>query len=348
MGISEKTLEQMMEQIAVLCRTASPSGFTREIQDYVVGQLEHMGFSPTRLRKGGIQLTLGGESHPIVVLAHLDTLGAMVRSIKGNGRLRLTRIGGYPPSNVEAENCTVHTREGKIFSGTIQLVHSSTHVFDDVGTMKRDEENLELVLDEKVFEKEQVQKLGISPGDFVSLDPRTVITPSGFLKSRHLDDKASAGILMMLARLFSQGEFQTDRKVTLFFTTYEEVGHGAAAGIPADTEELLAVDMGAVGDDLETNEFTVSICAKDSSGPYDFEMTNRLIELAKQNKLEYAVDIYPRYGSDTATALGSGSDARFALIGPGVSASHGYERTHREGLENTLRLLMAYLGKQPA
>ena len=234
---------------------------------------------------------------------------------------------------------------GKELSGTIQLENPAVHVNKELGKTERTDKNIEVVIDEKVSKKEDVEKLGISAGDFITFDPRTVITDSGFIKSRHLDDKASTGILLSLAKLVSDDELILNRKVYLLFTTYEEVGHGGASGIPKETEEMISVDMGAVGDDLTTDEHKVSICAKDSGGPYDYDITTKLIELAKDNKLNFAVDIYPHYGSDVEATLQAGYDIKHALIGPGVSASHGYERTHFEGIENTLRLLELYLKK---
>ena len=288
---------------------------------------------------------IGGESDAIVLTAHVVTLGAMVRALKSNGRLRLTKIGGYLGNNIEAENCIIHTRFGQTFSGTIQMSEPAAHVNKELEKDKRDDKNLEVVIDEKVGNEKEVEKLGISAGDFISFDPRTIITKSGFIKSRHLDDKASSGTLLSLAQMIADNEFELKRKVYLLFTTYEEVGHGGSSGIPKNAVEMISVDMGAVGDDLKTNEYKVSICAKDSGGPYDYDVTTKLITLAKDNKLNYAVNIYPFYGSDVEATLYAGYDIKHALIGPGVAASHGYERTHKEGLENTLKLLVLYLKK---
>ncbi len=252
----------------------------------------------------------------------------MVRAIKGNGRLRFTKIGGYPENNIENENVTIHTRDGKTYSGTVYIAGPAVHVYSDSGSARRDDSSVEIVLDEIVKTKADTEKLGISPGDFISLDARTILTESGFIKSRHLDDKASAGILLALAKEVSEGKLKLNRKTSILFTTYEEVGHGAASGFPDDTVEMISVDMGAVGDDLGTDEFKVSICAKDSGGPYDYDVTDALVRLAKKLDLQYAVDIYPYYGSDVEGALRAGYDIRHGLIGPGVFASHGYERTH--------------------
>lgn len=335
--------EYAIEQILALCNTPSPSGFTKLAESYLMKQLDEMGFSPTQSRKGSVLCTLGGEGEPLVLAAHIDTLGAMVRAIKGNGRLRFTKIGGYPENNIENENITVHTRDGKRYTGTVYINGPAAHVYSDSGSSKRSDESMEIVLDEIVKSKADTEKLGIAAGDFISLDTRSIYTPSGFIKSRHLDDKASAGILLALAKMVKDGALVLNRKVSILFTNYEEVGHGASAGFPADTVEMISVDMGAVGDDLSTDEYKVSICAKDSGGPYDWDVTDALVKIAKEHKLQYAVDIYPYYGSDVEAALRAGHDIKHGLIGPGVFASHGYERTHRQAVENTLKLLELYL-----
>lgn len=341
--MEKKYVNFALKQIEILCKIPSPSGFTKQATDYLINEFEKMNFSAVTSRKNSILVDVGGDGNPIVLAAHVDTLGAMVRKIKSNGRLRLTKIGGYPENNIEAENCTVHTRFGKQYSGTIQLENPAVHVNSKLGKIERTDKNIEVVIDEKVSKEDDVKKLGIAPGDVITFDPRTVITESGFIKSRHLDDKASAGLLISLAKQVADKKLKLNRKVYLLFTTYEEVGHGGSAGIPENVEEIISVDMGAVGEDLETDEHKVSICAKDSGGPYDYDVTTQLIKLAKDNKLDYAVDIYPHYGSDVEASLRAGYDVKHALIGPGVSASHGYERTHREGIENTLKLLKVYL-----
>jgi len=341
--MKKKYTKLAVEHTENLCRIPSPSGFTKLATDYLVKEAKRMGFDPQMTRKNSVLINIGGKGEPVVLAAHVDTLGVMVRSIKSNGRLRFTKIGGYPENNIEAENCIIHTREGKEYTGAIQLNNPAVHVNRDLGKEKRSDETMEVVIDEKVSCEKDVEKLGISNGDFISLDPRTIVTKSGFIKSRHLDDKASVGILLALAQLVTDKEIKLSRKVYLLFTTYEEVGHGGASGVPQDAVEMISVDMGAVGDDLKTDEHKVSICAKDSGGPYDYDVTTKLIQLAKADKLNYAVDIYPYYGSDVEATLSAGYDIKHALIGPGVAASHGYERTHMEGLENTLKLLELYL-----
>ena len=345
MKLKEKNINKMMDYIVELCETPSPSGFTKKTERYLQEKFKKMSYNTKLTNKGSVIVELGGKGKPLALAAHIDTLGAMVRSIKDNGRLRFTKIGGYPANNIEQENCIVHTREGKEYSATIQLTKPSTHVYSDIEDIKRDDESLEVVLDEIVNSEDDVKDLGIKAGDFISFDPRTVVTESGYIKSRHLDDKASAGVLMEMARIIKNNQLSLNRKIYLIFTSYEEVGHGGAAGIPDDIVEMISVDMGAVGDDLETNEHKVSICAKDSGGPYDYDVTTELINIAKNKNLNFAVDIYPHYGSDVDVTLRSGFDIKHGLIGPGVFASHGYERTHKEGLEDTLKLLLNYVLK---
>ena len=332
-----------VDHLMKLVNIPSPSGFTHIASAYLMDVLSGYGFAPYTTHKGNVVCCIGGQGHPLVVAAHVDTLGAMVRSIKPNGRLRYTQIGGYPDNNLENETCVVHTRDGRTYTGTFYLTTPASHVYKDIPAVTRGDTTLEVVLDENVSSKDEVRALGIEVGDFISLDPRAVHTPSGYIKSRHLDDKASASVLLALAKMAASSDLTLSRKIYLVFTVHEEVGHGCCAGLPEDVEDILSVDMGCVGDDLTCDETMVSICAKDSRGPYNYEMTGRLIELAKDNNLKFAVDVYPMYASDADASLFSGHNFRHALIGPGVFASHGYERTHVSGLDNTLKLLAAFV-----
>ena len=332
-----------VDHLMKLVNIPSPSGFTHIASAYLMDVLSGYGFAPYTTHKGNVVCCIGGQGHPLVVAAHVDTLGAMVRSIKPNGRLRYTQIGGYPDNNLENETSVVHTRDGRTYTGTFYLTTPASHVYKDIPAVTRGDTTLEVVLDENVSSKDEVRALGIEVGDFISLDPRAVHTSSGYIKSRHLDDKASASVLLALAKMAASSDLTLSRKIYLVFTVHEEVGHGCCAGLPEDVEDILSVDMGCVGDDLTCDETMVSICAKDSRGPYNYEMTGRLIELAKDNNLKYAVDVYPMYASDADASLFSGHNFRHALIGPGVFASHGYERTHVSGLDNTLKLLAAFV-----
>ncbi len=343
--MDQQFVQAAVDETVRLLEIGSPTGYTRNVTAHLLESLTALGFSPVRTRKGCVVCCLGGEGSPLTLAAHVDTLGLMVREIKADGRLRFTRIGGPSLNAVETENVTVVTRDGRRYTGVVQADNASTHVNHELPDQKRDDKKMEILLDELVSTAQDVRALGIEVGDYALLDPRVRVTPSGFIRSRFLDDKLSAGMLLALARAVSAGAVRPARKTSIFFSVYEEVGHGASSGIPQDTEDLLVVDMGCVGDGLSCRETQVSICAKDSAGPYDYEMTGELVALARANGLDYAVDVYPFYSSDAATSLSAGHDMRFALIGAGVYASHGYERSHVLGVQNTLRLIEAYIQK---
>ncbi len=333
------------EQAKNLLAVDSPSGFTDKAAAWVKQAFESLGFSVRITKKGGVLIDLGGrDDHDALLLeAHTDTLGGMVCQIKENGRLKLTAIGGMRAENGEAENVRIYTREGRILEGTLQLVNASVHVNPDYKTAKRDFDTTEIVLDEDVTSAGDVRKLGIEVGDFVCFEPRSRRTASGYLKSRFLDDKLSVGILLGFAKYLSDNRITPQRRTYVHVTVYEEVGHGGAASVPEGVTEAISVDMGCVGEGLTCTERQVSICAKDSGGPYSYEVVGKLIAAAKATGADYAVDVYPFYGSDVEATLSAGVDVRHGLIGPGVYASHGYERSHMDGVYNTLKVLCGYL-----
>ena len=335
-------LDYIMEQLEKLMAIDSPSGFTKKVTDYLLEEYARLGYSAKRTVKGGVIAEIGGEGDPILTMAHVDTLGAVVAEIKSNGRLRLSPVGGFNANNAEAHNCRVYTYDGQIYEGTIQLADASLHVNKEYSTTQRTFQSVEVVLDEPVTSKDDVKALGITNGCFVCADPNLVVTNSGYIKSRFLDDKLSASILLGLARAVAAGEVTLSRKVSLLFTVYEEVGHGGAF-VPADTREMISVDMGCVGDDLGCTERMVSICAKDSGGPYNYDLVTTLSNIARELELDYAIDVYPHYGSDVEATLSAGYDIRHGLIGPGVYASHNYERSHIDGVRNTFELVRAYV-----
>ena len=337
-------MDYCLSELKALLSIDSPSGFTDKAADYLIGELTALGYAPEKTRKGGVFCCLGGEGSPLVLMAHVDTLGGMISTIKPNGRITITPIGGLRAENCETENCRIYSRFSGVYSGTLQLCNASIHVNGSYGEKLRTFETTEIVLDEPVKSADDVRALGIEAGDFVCFDPRTVITESGYIKSRFLDDKLSAAILLGVAHSVKEEGWRLNRKVTLLFTVYEEVGHGGSF-IPADTEEMISVDMGCVGADLGCTEHMVSICAKDSGGPYNYELVTELSNLAKSEGLDYAIDVYPHYGSDVEATLHSGYDIRHGLIGAGVYASHNYERSHMDGVENTYKLLRKYITK---
>lgn len=333
------------EQTSALLAIDSPSGYTAAAAEWVRAAFAALGFEAVITTKGGVLVDLGGKDAQdgLLLQAHADTLGAMVAQIKGDGRLRLTNLGGMNPNNAEAENVRVYTRSGRVIEGTCQLCNASVHVNGEYSATKRGWDTVEIVPDEDVHSAEESRRLGIEVGDIVCFEPRTRRTGSGYLKSRFLDDKLSVGILLGLAKYLHDARVVPERRVWVHVTVYEEVGHGGSASVPAGVTEAISVDMGCVGAGLQCTERQVSICAKDSAGPYSYEVTSKLIAAAQATGADYAVDVYPFYSSDVDVTLRSGTDIRHGLIGAGVYASHGYERSHIDGVYNTLLVLKGYL-----
>lgn len=334
-------VEKTMELLAI----DSPTGMTDGAANWVADEFAKLGFAVRKTEKGGVLVDLGGkdDKNALALSVHTDTIGGMVATITPAGRLKLTNLGGLRANNCETENCRIYTRSGKVFEGTFQLHNPSTHVNGEFSETKRTFDTCEVVLDEDVNSAEDVRRLGIENGDFVCMEPRSRLCASGYIKSRFLDDKLSVGIVLGFARMVSDGEIELNRRVYVHVTVYEEVGHGGSASLPQGVTEGISVDMGCVGDGLACTERQVSICAKDSSGPYSYAVTGKLIEAAKMTGADYSVDIYPHYGSDVETTLRAGYDIRHGLIGPGVFASHGYERSHVDGVMNTLKVLKGYM-----
>ena len=324
----------------------SPTGYTDNVIKVVENYVKEYGFDYQITNNGTLKVTIKGQDSSKIVAtsAHVDTLGLMVRSIKGNGNLALTTLGGPITATLDGEYCVVYTRDNKKYTGTILTTSPATHVYSDANSKSRSIDNLEVRLDEVVKSASDVRKLGIENGDIVCYDPKFTITESGFLKTRCIDDKASAVVLLMLLKYIKDNNITLKYDTQIYFVVYEEVGHGASI-VDENIDEFVTLDMGCVGLDLAGNEFAVSICAKDSGGPYDYELTTRLINLSKENQLNYTVDIFPYYGSDIGAARRAGVDFKGALVGSGVSASHGMERTHIQGIENTLKLIYLYLTK---
>lgn len=337
--------KETMELIQKLVLIPSPSGNTKQVIDFCEQYLKETNVSMYRNRKGGLIVTIPGknnEQHRMLT-AHVDTLGAMVKEVKANGRLKLTMIGGFRWNSVEGEYCKIETSTGKTYTGTILMHQQSVHVYKDAGKAERNEENIEVRIDEKVFNEQDVRALGIEEGDFVSFDPRVEITQSGYIKSRHLDDKASTAILLKLIKHIKENNIELPYTTHFLISNNEEIGYGGNSNITPETVEYLAVDMGALGDGQASDEYTVSICAKDSSGPYHYGLRKHLVNLAKENQIEYKVDIYPFYGSDASAAIRAGFDIVHGLVGPGIESSHAFERTHETSILNTERLLYAYI-----
>ena len=344
--MGQKYAQYAIEQAVALLAIDSPTGFTENAAQWVYDAFTALGFSASITTKGGVLVDLGGadsEEGGLLLQAHTDTLGGMVAEIKANGRLRLVNLGGMCAENGETENVRVYTRSGKVVEGTLQLCNASVHVNGQYSETSRTFDTTEVLLDEPVTTAEQTRALGIEVGDIVCFDPRTRVTASGYIKSRFLDDKLSVGILLGFAKYLRDEHKSLPRHTYLHITVYEEVGHGGCASVPAGVTESISIDMGCVGDGLQCTERQVSICAKDSGGPYSYAVVGKLIEAAKREGADYAVDVYPHYGSDVEATLRAGYDIRHGLIGSGVYASHGYERSHIDGVLNTLKTLKGYL-----
>ena len=337
--------QEIFRYIKDLVSIPSPTGYTEEAIRYTEKFLNTYGIENRRTNKGALLATIKGQddSKHRFLTAHVDTLGAMVKEIKPNGRLKLTMVGGFRWNACEGEYCKIHTADGTVYTGTILLTQTSVHVYQKMGDIKRDDDHMEVRIDAVTKSQADTKALGIEVGDFVSFEPRAELAGNGFLKSRHLDDKASVGILLYLIKQLKE------ENITLPYTTHflisnnEEIGYGGNSNIPAETVEYLAVDMGAIGDGQTTDEYSVSICAKDSSGPYHYGLRQHLVELAKKHEVDYRVDIYPYYGSDASAAIRAGFDIVHGLIGPGIDASHAFERTHISSIEHTANLLWHYM-----
>lgn len=324
--------------------TDSPTGYSNKVDDLLINVLNGLGYDAKKTNKGNVKLFIEGESQEknIATSAHVDTLGLMVRSINSDGTLSVTNVGGPSIPTLDGEYCKIITRDNKEYTGTILCKKASVHVYPDASTSPRNLDTMIVRIDEVVKSADDVKKLGICNGDYICIDPKTTITPSGFLKSRFIDDKGSVCAIINTLRKLKEEDKKPAYNTYVYFVNQEEVGHGAATTDKC-IDEFVTVDMGCIGLDLAGNEYAVSICAKDSGGPYSYDLTNKLINLAKNAKINYVVDIFPQYGSDIGAAWRSGVDCAGALIGPGVNASHGMERTHLDAIEATSNLLYLYL-----
>lgn len=333
------------ELIKQLVSIPSPSGNTGKVISFVENYLKDMQVETKRNRKGGLIATLPGKnnSEHRMLTAHVDTLGAMVKEVKDNGRLRIDLIGGFHYNAIEGEYCEIQTSDGKVFTGTILMHQTSVHVYKDAGKAERNQENMEVRIDAEVENADDIRSLGIEVGDFVAFDPRVQLTDTGFIKSRHLDDKASVAVLLQLIKRLKEEAVTLPYMTQFLISNNEEIGYGGNSNITPETVEYMAVDMGAMGDGQSTDEYTVSICVKDASGPYHYGLRKHLVQMAESNDIKFQLDIYPYYGSDASAAIRAGHDIIHGLIGPGIDSSHAYERTHEKSLNHTEKLLYHYV-----
>lgn len=347
-AIPKESLKRM-ERVKALTDQASPTGDTYQIIQAIQQDLEDKGVQVQNTAKGGLLVTLEGndkDRHRFVT-AHVDTLGGIVRAIKPDGRLKMDKVGGFSYDSINGAYCTIHqSRSDKTHTGTILLHQTSVHVYKDATKVDRDQDNMEIRLDEPVTSKEEVEELGIRVGDFISFDPASTITDTGFIKSRHLDDKVSVALLLEIIEKVQAGNLQLGHTTHFYISNNEEIGYGGNSNIHDQVSEYVAVDMGAMGDDQATDEYSVSICVKDGSGPYHLKLRNHFVDLCESQDIPYQLDIYPLYASDASAAMSAGADVRHGLFGAGIDASHAYERTHYKSIDATYALLEAYVTSQ--
>ena len=338
----KRYLEELEKELAI----DSVTGQYHELQDYLVKEIASLGFKSETLHKGGIIVDAGGEGNPLLVTAHGDTIGLMVRHINDDGTLKVCKVGGLYAYHSERENVRIHTRSGAVYTGAIQRKNASVHVTED--ELNKEVANFDnnsfVVIDEDVKNAADVRKLGIEVGDYVALEPRFTVS-NGYIKSHFVDDKALVAVLMELLSDIKEGRIALKRKLYIYISFYEEIGHGGSM-IPADIKDFLAVDIACIGPEQTSSERKVSIFCKDSRFPYNLDMVRELEESAKAAGADYALDIFtPHYGTDADPALVAGFDVRHGAIGPGVRASHGYERTHIDAIKSTYSLLAEYVSR---
>lgn len=340
----EINTEFILETMKKYLQIPSPGGYTREATLEVKKDFEKFGLKTELTNKGALIGTLEGENNDrhVMITAHIDTLGCMVKEITNDGRIKYGKIGGGSWSSIEGENCYIITRKGKKIRGSVIPKMASAHIYGADRDATRNGENMFIRLDEIVASKEDVLNLGINIGDFICMDTRTEITDSGFVKSRYLDDKLAVAILVEIVRYFSENNLKPKYTTHFFISNYEEIGHGVA-GEPEKVSEMIAVDIGIVGDGQNSDEYSVSIAAMDRRSPYNFEFRNKLVDIAEENNIRYKLDLYNFYSSDSTHVAGQGKDINFASLGPAVDASHHYERTHISSINNTTELLIKYL-----
>ena len=325
----------------------STTGQIEPIQSLLTGLIEELGFPYRVTHKGGVIAELGGEGNALAVTAHVDDIGLMVRKINPDGTLGVCPVGGLYPFYCVTENVRVYTRDGAVLTGTVCRTPNSIHVTEDElrSVLPDFRKNVCVVLDQAVSSAEETRALGVETGDMIALEPRFTMS-NGYLKSRFIDDKACAAVLLTVMKAIREQKIRLPRKCYAYFALYEEIGHGTVV-LPEDVTDMLAVDIAPTGPDQTSDERKVTIFAKDSRFPYHWEMTNELRRTARESGVDFVMDIFtPHYGTDCDASVSAGYDIRHAAIGPGTANSHGYERTHLDGLRNTYALLLAYLTRE--
>ena len=336
--------QYLLDYFRRLVDTPSPVGYYPLLNPVLEEIAASFGCRLTFDRRGTPYIALEGSdnSKTVLVGAHSDTIGLILRRVDSDGMIRVRQLGGINFSSLEGETVTVHTRDGRSYTGLFACQSHSVHVFDDARTLERSENTMMVILDEKVSSKEDVYALGIRPGDFISINPRCQVTPSGYLKSRFIDNKGAMACCFAMLKYLTDNGLKPKYRTLLAFPYTEEIGFGGTY-VPEEVSEYVAMDIGLIGPDYDGSEYKVSICAKDNSAPYDYDLTSRLVSYAEKAGCDYAVDTFYRYGTDGNAAVRAGNNLRAAAFGMAVYCSHGMERTHVTGLENTTNLLLAYV-----
>ena len=336
--------EYCLAQFRSLLSADSTTGLFREVQELVLREIKALGFPVHVTHKGGVIADMGGEGNTLVLSAHLDDIGLMVRRVNADGTLNVCPVGGLYPLYCMEENVRVHTRDGQVYTGTVCRTPNSIHVTEEEIRQEMSDyrKNVCVVLDQPVKTAADTRALGIETGDMIALEPRMTVS-GGYIKSRFVDDKACAAVLLTVMKAIRDNKVKLPRKVLAYFAQYEEIGHGTT-WLPEGVKDYLALDIAPTGPDQNSEEHKVSIFAKDSRFPYHWELTNEVRQAAVLNKIDFVMDVFtPHYGTDGDASVLAGHDIRHAAIGPGTANSHGYERTHIDGLKNTYLLTLAYL-----
>lgn len=337
-------MHYLIKTLQTLIQTPSPVGYYAEMKPLLESYAQNLGYEITYDNRDTAYIKVPGEctEKTICISTHADTLGLMVRRFNPDGTLRVRAVGGINFSNVEGENVTIHTRGGKTYTGTLVCASHSMHAFADAQTIERNEDTIFVLLDEIVNTPDAVRALGIRHGDYISIDPRFTVTENGFLKSRFIDNKAAMACSLSVLKTLKEANLKPKYTTLFAFSFYEEVGLGGVY-VPEEISEYVAVDVAILGPDSDGSEQSVTICAKDMTTPYDYDLTNRLIVTAEHNGCDYAVDLFFRYNSDASQAILGGNNVKVAAFGMGAYSTHGVERTHIKGIENTAKLMLAYI-----
>lgn len=337
-------VDYMRERLAALLDIPSPTGYTDTAVRHLCGELDALGVEYDLTRRGAIRARISGNDSAggRAIVSHLDTLGAQVRALKTNGRLELAPIGTWSSRFAEGARATLFTDKGS-YRGTILPLKASGHTYDaEIDSQPVGWDHVELRVDARAFSLPDLHRLGIEVGDIVGIDPQPEFTESGFVVSRHLDNKAGVAVMLAALKALTQANETPPVDTFWLFTIAEEVGHGAASILLPDIASLLAVDNGTTAPGQSSAEFGVTIAMADQTGPFDYHLTRKMAALCRQHDIAFQKDVFRHYRSDSASAIEAGADVRTALVTFGVDASHGYERIHMHALRSLAELLVAY------